>query len=106
MRIRGIFHRSVTCARTDDTLRRAAYLMRSGGFGALPVYDCDRLAGIFTERDLVDAVAAESDPERATAAHWRTADALVADPEEDSFEVAQCMLAAGIGHFPSSRRVD
>lgn len=100
MRIRSIFHPSVTSARADDTLTRAATVMRLGSFGALPVYDGDRLIGIFSERDLVAAIADHSDPDRATVRDWMTAETLVADPEEDSREIAERMAEAGIRHLP------
>jgi CBS domain-containing protein len=100
MRIRSIFHPSAICARPGDTLRGAADLMHGGGFGALPVYAGDRLAGIFTERDLAAAVAGGADPGGAKVGDWMSADPAVADPEEYSRQVAQRMLAVGARHLP------
>ena len=100
MRISSIFHPSAMCARPDATLLQAASMMRAGGFGALPVYDHDRLAGIFTERDLVDAIGQGSDPGEARVGDWMSAGAIVASPDEDSMDVAQRMVAAGVRHLP------
>lgn len=100
MRISSIFHRSAMCVRPDATLQDAASLMHAGGFGALPVYEGDTLAGILTERDLVAAIATGSNPGTATVGSWMSEEALAAGPEEDSVEVAERMLAAGVRHLP------
>jgi CBS domain-containing protein len=88
------------CVRPDATLRDAACLMHTGGFGALPVYEGDGLAGIVTERDLVAAIASGSNPGTATVSTWMSEEALVASPGEDTVEVAERMLTAGVRHLP------
>ncbi|MFR9721974.1 CBS domain-containing protein [Streptomyces sp. MS19] len=68
----------------DDTLERAAQLMRELNVGALPVSDGDeRMSGIITDRDIVvDCVATGGDPSQVTAGElaqgtprWIAADA-------------------------------
>ena len=46
---------------TDTTVKAAAALMRSDDVRALPVVEGDRLLGIVTDWDIVDAFAEESD---------------------------------------------
>ena len=100
MRIRAVFHPSVVCGRPDEALSHAASLMQSGGFGALPVYEGDRLIGILTERDLVAAVAAGADPAATTIGSYMSVEPVTADPEEDSVAVAERMARLGVRHLP------
>jgi predicted transcriptional regulator len=66
-----------TCA------REAARLMAARQIGALPVVDGDRLAGIFTERDiLIRIVAAGLDPEETSVAQVMSSHLVVAEVGE------------------------
>jgi CBS domain-containing protein len=66
-----------TCA------REAARLMAARQIGALPVVDGDRLAGIFTERDiLVRIVAAGLDPAETPVAQVMSSHLVVAEVGE------------------------
>ena len=64
----------------------AARLMSECQIGAVPVLDGDRVAGIFSERDVMArVVAAGRDPERTAVRDVMTTELIAAD-SEDSFE--------------------
>ncbi|MET7763189.1 CBS domain-containing protein [Streptomyces sp. NPDC005336] len=83
-----IMHAGVQWISENETLERAAQLMRDLGVGALPISDSqERLCGILTDRDIVvDCVAVGRDPSRTTAGElaqgtprWISADADVTE---------------------------
>lgn len=65
MRLKEIMTRHVECINPDDTLTRAAEMMRDLNVGCLPVCGGDdRLAGMITDRDITIRGTAEGrDPE-------------------------------------------
>jgi CBS domain-containing protein len=79
-----MMHSGVECVPENETLDRAAQLMREHNVGSLPVCGVDdRLKGIITDRDIVvKCIAVGQDPSKMTAADlaqgvpiWVTADA-------------------------------
>jgi CBS domain-containing protein len=89
MTARDIMHRDVECIPADETLDRAAQLMRNLDVGALPICNTERnqLIGMVTDRDIVIRCIAEGhDPSRVRAGdlaqgmlHTVAADADVRD---------------------------
>ncbi|GAT64963.1 CBS domain-containing protein [Planomonospora sp. ID91781] len=76
------------CIQAEETLDRAAQLMREMNVGALPICGSDdRLKGIITDRDIiVKCIAEGKDPARTTAGELATG--LVWVPAEASVEEA------------------
>jgi predicted transcriptional regulator len=78
----------------------AARLMAARHIGALPVVDGDRLAGIFTERDiLIRIVAAGLDPVATPVAQVMSTQLLVADIGETCETCLQRMQQAQVRHL-------
>ncbi|MCP2290167.1 CBS domain-containing protein [Nocardia amikacinitolerans] len=83
MKARDIMHAEAECIPADETLDRAAEMMRNMDVGALPICENDRLVGMVTDRDIVVRCIAEGhDPSRVRAGdlakgtpHWVDADA-------------------------------
>ncbi|GAB4588585.1 hypoxic response protein Hrp1 [Nocardia sp. IFM 10818] len=68
MKARDIMHRTAECIPADETLDRAAQMMRNMDVGALPICNNDRLIGMLTDRDIVVRCIAEGhDPSRVRA---------------------------------------
>ena len=85
----------------DATVRSAALAMREHHVGAVLVTAYDRLAGIFTERDMVNRVVAESrDPDRTTLAEVMTADPDTIAPTTTAIEALRRMDDGGYRHLP------
>ena len=81
-------------------LATAARTMHQEGIGALGVIDNGRLVGIFTERDLVRAVAEGADLAGEPVSTFMTPDPDDLAPDVDPLEAARWMLATGYRHLP------
>ena len=70
MQVADIMHTDVKTADAEDTFADVAKLMRTNGISSVVMLDGKKLAGIVTERDIVNLVAAGGDP---TPSRWCTA---------------------------------
>lgn len=90
----------VICA-PDDTVRRAAEIIRDRKVSCLGVVDGERFVGIVTVRDLAArVVAAGLDPEKTTAAAIMTRDPVGLSENDLGSDVLHLMMERGIGHLP------
>ncbi|HEY7755875.1 MAG TPA: CBS domain-containing protein [Actinomycetota bacterium] len=100
MQVKDIMHADVTTTSADDTFAHVASLLHEHAISSVVVMDGDRLAGIVTERDLVNLVAEGQDP-RATAVGDRmTKDLDTVGPRTDIAEAAEHMARLRIRHLP------
>jgi CBS domain-containing protein len=87
------------------TVRSAARAMRERHVGAVLVTADGRLDGIFTERDMVNRVVAESrDPDQTTLAEVMTADPDTIAPTTTAIEALRLMNDGGYRHLPIVER--
>jgi CBS domain-containing protein len=100
MRIRELTQRAVVTADISESLSAAASRMRLADVSALPITEAGRPVGMLTERDLTRAVADAVNPATVGVASYMSLELTVADPDEDSQEVAARMLEQGIRHLP------
>jgi CBS domain-containing protein len=84
----------------DDTLSDAAAKMREQQTGSLLIIDGDRLMGIFTERDLLKAIAQGKDPKLTQLKEEMTTDVITITPETELKEAADLMATRWIRHLP------
>ena len=85
----------------QETVLRAAQLMNERGIGGLVVTDGGRLAGIFTERDILRRVVAQRlDPAVARVADVMTSPVTACAPDTPVDECAALMTAKRIRHLP------
>ena len=78
----------------------AARLMNEHQIGAVPVLDGDRVAGIFTERDvMVRVVAAERDAARTQVGEVMSTELIVADWHEDHASCLRRLQQARVRHL-------
>ena len=83
------------------TVRNAALAMRERHVGAVLITVDGRLAGIFTERDMVNRVVADGrDPDRTTLAEVMTADPDTIAPATTAIEALRRMDDGGYRHLP------
>ena len=83
----------------DDRIADAARRMVGRGVGAVLVMDGGRLAGILTERDVLEAVA-EGKVERARVADRMTRHPETVDAGETTEHAAALMIHGGFRHLP------
>jgi CBS domain-containing protein len=82
------------------TLRQAARMMSAQRVGAAVVLDHDRSGiGILTERDILNSLGANQDPDTEIVANHRTSDVVFASPDWTLDHAAQTMVAGGFRHL-------
>ena len=85
----------------DDTVLNAAVLMNERGIGSVAILDGDRLAGIFTERDILRrVVAAGRDPATTQLSEVMSAPVTGAAANTPLSLLATIMRDAHIRHIP------
>lgn len=83
------------------TVAEAVRMMAANNVGIVIVRDGDRLAGVFSERDVVRRVVDRGlDPARTPVGDVMTTDILVADADEDYQSAMRKMDQANIRHLP------
>jgi CBS domain-containing protein len=82
------------------TLRQAARMMASQQVGAAVVLDAERSGiGILTERDILNSMGADQDPDTELVSEHRTDDVVFAAPEWTLDQAAQTMVSGGFRHL-------
>jgi CBS domain-containing protein len=82
------------------TLREAARMMASQQVGAAVVLDAERSGiGILTERDILNSMGADQDPDTELVSEHRTDDVVFAAPEWTLDQAAQTMVSGGFRHL-------
>jgi citrate synthase len=87
-------------AEPNETLSTAAARMREQGIGSVVVVEQGRPVGILTERDLLRAAAAASDPASATVADWMARNPDTVDADASIDEAWHQLADRGYRHIP------
>ncbi len=91
----------VLAVQPSDTVLQAANLMNERNIGGVVVLEGDRLAGIFTERDVLRRVVAVGlDPARTTVSQVMTTPVLTCRPELSLEDCATLMTTRRVRHLP------
>jgi CBS domain-containing protein len=98
--LRDVMSTTLVTVPADATVAEAAQVMSIHHVGAALIVDGDRLRGIFTERDIVRALAAEHDAAGHAVAGWMTADPITLGPDAKITEARDRMLEEGFRHIP------
>ena len=91
--------RSLLTVEPTRTLAEAARKMASRGVGAVVVLDGDKLSGILTERDIMNAVAAGF-REDVPVSEWMTRHPETVESEDSTDHAAALMIHGGFRHLP------
>jgi CBS domain-containing protein len=104
MKARDIMTSDLECVTREDTLQRAARLMRDGDFGALPVVEDTRsmkLVGVITDRDIaVRHVAEDNNPDCTVGDHMSSGQIFMVSPDDDLDSVARTMESHQVRRVP------
>jgi CBS domain-containing protein len=84
----------------DITLGEAARQMRGRNVGAAVVTEGERIVGIFTERDLLRAIADSRHPDHGQVQSYMTPDPLTLPSDHSPSEAAQIMTERKFRHIP------
>lgn len=82
------------------TIAEAATLMGERGVGSALVVQGRRATGIFTERDVLRALASDFDAPRHPVEQWMTVDPVAIDADTGVDEARRLMLERGFRHLP------
>lgn len=89
----------------EESLKRAAALMRQLDIGVLPVCSGNKVLGIVTDRDIaIRGVAAGLGPESGCVSDVMTRDVMCASESQDSDEVVQLMSDCQVRRVPVVNR--
>jgi CBS domain-containing protein len=100
MELRELISGEVETVSPNTTISDAASHMQELGVGSLAILDDDEFTGLFTERDVLQVVAAGGDASVETLAGWMTLYPDSFSPDMEVREAADWMLAAGYRHLP------
>jgi CBS domain-containing protein len=100
MQVGDVMKRDVKTAAPDDTFADAASLLHDNQISSIVVMDRDRVAGIITERDLVNLVADGLDPSATRIGDRMTTNLDTVEPRTDIAEAAEHMARLRIRHLP------
>ena len=97
--LRDVAIRHLLTIEPHDSLRRAANAMSTRGVGAAVVMEDGRLAGIITERDLLNAAGQGADFDSATVDRFMTRDVISGKPGWDIERAARAMIDHNFRHL-------
>lgn len=100
MQVRDIMHTDVKTTAPTDTFDNVATVLRENGISSVVVVEGGKLAGIVTERDLVNLVADGGDPRTTKVAERMSKNLDTVDPKTDIAEAAGHMARLKIRHLP------
>lgn len=84
----------------EDTIGEAAQKMTERSVGAVVVSDFGRMIGIFTERDVMRAVAGRVHSSEARVREWMTPDPVTMAEDASVEEAGNTMIERGFRHIP------
>ena len=84
----------------DTPVAEAATVMGERRVGSALVMEGDRLAGIFTERDIVRALGAHHDAAGHPVSEWMTPDPTTVPPDTPAADALRTMLERNFRHLP------
>ena len=100
MKVKDGMSRVVLSVGPAHTLRQAARMMSVQSVGAAVVLDNERSGiGILTERDILNSIGANQDPDAELVANHRTTDVVFATPDWTLDHAAQTMVSGGFRHL-------
>ena len=100
MQVREIMKADVKTASPADSFADIASLLHDNHISSVVVMDATTLAGIVTERDLVNVVAEGLDPRTVTVGDRMTRNLDTVDARTDVAEAAEHMARLQIRHLP------
>jgi CBS domain-containing protein len=100
MKVKDGMSKVVLSVGPAHTLRQAARMMSVHRVGAAVVVDPERSGiGILTERDILNSIGADQDPDAELVANHRTSDVVFATPDWTLDHAAHTMVSAGFRHL-------
>lgn len=101
MKVREIMTKDIASLRSDDSIERAAQLMKQYNCGCIPVCTNDKVIGVITDRDIaVRSVASGQTPGEKRVGDVMTTNLVVGNPDMDVADAASIMSDRQIRRLP------
>ena len=98
--IRDVMSKVMVTVGPSATIAEAATVMGARHVGSALVVEGDDLKGIFTERDILRALASDFDAAHHLVSDWMTKDPATITPDAPVAEALDRMLEEGFRHLP------
>jgi CBS domain-containing protein len=101
MLVRDIMSKDVACVKADDSIERAAQLMKQHDVGSIPVCKQDRVVGIVTDRDItLRCVAEGQDTKKQSVSDIMSINPTVGSPDMNVQDAVKLMSQNQIRRLP------
>lgn len=101
MKIKEIMSKDVACLTPEDSIEKAAQLMKQYNVGSIPVCSNKMINGIVTDRDIaLRSVASGQDSAQTKVRNIMTSNPTVGNPEMDVHDAAKIMSREQIRRLP------
>jgi len=101
MKVKEIMSKDIASLRSDDSIEKAARLMKQYNCGSIPVCTKDKIIGIVTDRDIaVRSVASGQDSSQQRVGDIMTESVVFGSPEMDVNDAAKLMSDRQIRRLP------
>ncbi len=101
MKVRDIMSKDIASVSSEDSIERAAQLMKQYDVGSIPVCNEDKIIGIVTDRDIaLRCVAAGQDTKHRQVRDIMTSDPDVGSPDMNVKDAARIMSEKQIRRLP------
>ncbi|HHV31328.1 CBS domain-containing protein [Caproiciproducens sp. LBM24188] len=101
MKVKEIMSKNIASVKSDDTVEKAAQMMKQYDVGSIPVCRENSVVGIVTDRDITLRSAAEGcDTKQQKVSEIMSANPVVGDPEMDVDDAARIMSEKQIRRLP------
>jgi CBS domain-containing protein len=100
MQVGDLMKSDIKTTTPDQTFAHVAKLLHDNAISSVVVMEGDRLAGIVTERDLVNLVADGKDPHATKVGERMSTNLDTVEPRTDIAEAAEHMARLRIRHLP------
>ena len=98
--VRDYMHAGLVTVDASATVSEAAHVMREHGVSSVVVTEASRPVGIFTERDVVRAVAERTDAPNSAISEWTTRQLQTIRPDAGTAEAVSAMVNGRFRHLP------
>lgn len=101
MKVKEIMTKDVACLNSDDSVERAAQLMKQYDVGSIPVCQQNKVIGIVTDRDIaLRSIAEGKDTKRQKVQEIMSSNPVVGNPDMDVEDAARIMSQKQIRRLP------
>ena len=100
MKCKDIMSKDIACCKSDDSVERAAQLMKQYNCGSIPVCTNDKIIGIITDRDIAVRSVASGNTSQNRVGDVMTENVVFGSPEMDVSDAARLMSDRQIRRLP------